>query len=165
MNDYTFDISDVHGAQLVQDESVEDTMLSLGFKHFRCYLLARCKREDSLINDKKKSSGSVQKGTSSQKRNEIERRKTAKHTHNSKEHADSESDSDQSLPDPTLTNAESRDNADNTGIRVIENQNIQTFYERQEELSFNDHSKSTMVSIRIWPRLRLLIRHYHYHSL
>ena len=88
MNDYTFDISDVHGAQLVQDESVEDTMLRLGFKHFRCYLLARCKREDSLINDKEKSSGSVQKGTSSQKRNEIERRKTAKYTHNSKERAE-----------------------------------------------------------------------------
>ena len=48
------------------------------------------------------------------------------------------------MPDPTLTKAESRDNADNTGIRVIENQNIQTFYERQEESSFNDHSKSTL---------------------
>ena len=67
-----------------------------------------------------------------------------KFTYNSKEQADIESDSEQSLPDPTLTNAESRDNADNTGIRVIENQNIQTFYERQEELSFNDLSKSTL---------------------
>ena len=47
------------------------------------------------------------------------------------------------MPDPTLTNAESRENADNTDIRVIENQNIQTFYERQEELSFNNQSKST----------------------
>ncbi|XP_078333019.1 uncharacterized protein LOC111100619 isoform X2 [Crassostrea virginica] len=144
MDDYTFDIStDVHGAQLMQDESIEDTMLRLGLKHFRCYLLARCQREDSLINDKEKSSDNVQKGSSSQKPNEIERRKTVKFTHNSKEHADSESDSDQSLPDPTLTNAESRENADNTDIRVIENQNIQTFYERQEELSFNNQSKST----------------------
>ena len=65
MDDYTVDIStDVHDAQLMQDESVEDTMLRLWLKH-----LWPVVREDSLNKDKEKSSDNIKKGTSLQKRN------------------------------------------------------------------------------------------------
>lgn len=38
INDYSFDIStDVHGTQLMQNESIEEITRRLGLKHFRCY--------------------------------------------------------------------------------------------------------------------------------
>ena len=59
MDDYTIDIStDVHDAQLMQDESGEDTMLRLGLKHLW-----------PDVRERKKSSDNIQKGSNLQKRN------------------------------------------------------------------------------------------------
>lgn len=45
---FSFDIStDVHGTQLMHDESVEDIMERLGLKHFRCYLLAKQQKDNN----------------------------------------------------------------------------------------------------------------------
>lgn len=45
---FSFDIAtDVHGTQLMHDESVEDIMERLGLKHFRCYLLAKQQKDNN----------------------------------------------------------------------------------------------------------------------
>jgi len=48
VTNFCFDIStDVHGTQLMHDESVEDIMERLGLKHFRCYLLAKQQKDNN----------------------------------------------------------------------------------------------------------------------
>lgn len=111
INDYSFDISmDVHGTQLMQNESIEDITRRLGLKHVRCYLLAKCQVEDSP-DDKDKETGvtcsSSDKGfqigsftkTVTKKRIEIVKRNDIKDAQISKRQTEERSDSEESLPD------------------------------------------------------------------
>lgn len=155
INDYSFDIStDVHGTQLMQNESIEEITRRLGLKHFRCYLMAKCQAEDfpddennqtevtCSSSDKGFQIGSFTK-TVTKKRNEIVKRNDIKDAQISKRQTEESSDTEESLPDLIHGNgfslSESLEN-------VSENQITPKFPEGLEKMPCNESKEGTLCS-------------------
>lgn len=155
INDYSFDIStDVHGTQLMQNESIEEITRRLGLKHFRCYLMAKCQAEDfpddennqtevtCSSSDKGFQIGSFTK-TVTKKRNEIVKRNDIKDAQISKRQTEESSDTEESLPDlihgKGFSLSESLEN-------VSENQITPKFPEGLEKMPCNESKEGTLCS-------------------
>lgn len=155
INDYSFDIStDVHGTQLMQNESIEEITRRLGLKHFRCYLMAKCQAEDfpddennqtevtCSSSDKGFQIGSFTK-TVTKKRNEIVKRNDIKNAQISKRQTEESSDTEESLPDlihgKGFSLSESLEN-------VSENQITPKFPEGLEKMPCNESKEGTLCS-------------------
>lgn len=155
INDYSFDIStDVHGTQLMQNESIEEITRRLGLKHFRCYLMAKCQAEDfpdDENNQTEVTCSSYDKGfqigsftkTVTKKRNEIVKRNDIKDAQISKRQTEESSDTEESLPDlihgKGFSLSESLEN-------VSENQITPKFPEGLEKMPCNESKEGTLCS-------------------
>lgn len=155
INDYSFDIStDVHGTQLMQNESIEEITRRLGLKHFRCYLMAKCQAEDfpddennqtevtCSSSDKGFQIGSFTK-TVTKKRNEIVKRNDIKDAQISKRQTEESSDTEESLPD--LIHGKGFSLSENLE-NVSENQITPKFPEGLEKMPCNESKEGTLCS-------------------